>query len=100
MAHRSDRRGVEPITSLCFLSRAQSIGSPRATFHRGQDDLVPSTIGPEIRLQSTFCCRVSLAVVPGGVQIRLLGCWRAYDAEPSSPNSGPQLRTRKTLLDS
>ena len=42
MAHRSDRRGVEPITSLCFLSRAQSIGSSRATFHRGQDAFTSS----------------------------------------------------------
>ncbi len=72
MAHRSDRRGVEPITSLCSLSRAQSIGSSRTTFHRGQDES-SSIYGPEIRLQSTFCYQVSLAVAPGGVQIRLLG---------------------------
>jgi len=31
---------------------------------------------------------------------RLLGSWRAYDAEAALPHSGPQLRTRKTVLDS
>jgi len=31
---------------------------------------------------------------------RVLGGWRAYDAEAALPHSCPQLRTRKTLLDS
>ena len=31
---------------------------------------------------------------------RLLGGWRAYDAEAAPPHSDPQPRTRKTVLDS
>ncbi len=57
MAYRSDRRGDVPVVVASnklgsLRSRAQSIGSPRATFHRGQGTLVPNN-GPEIRLQST-----------------------------------------------
>ena len=29
---------------------------------------------------------------------RLLGGWRAYDAEAALPHSDPQLRTRETVL--
>jgi hypothetical protein len=36
MAHRSDRRGDEPITALAFEA-VQAIGSPRADFHDGPE---------------------------------------------------------------
>ena len=53
-----------------------------------------------------FCCAAnvvtaSVAREPNAdrdCSNRLLGGWRAYDAEAALPHSGPQLRTSKTLL--
>ena len=67
MAYRSDRRGDVPMAGLALKGRAQSIGSPRATFHHGQSAR-RSFNGPEIRLQSTLAVLFDLAF-PGGVQI-------------------------------
>ena len=55
------------MAGLVFKGRAQSIGSPRATFHHGQSAR-RSFNGPEIRLQSTLAVLFDLAF-PGGVQI-------------------------------
>ena len=55
-----------------------------------------------------FCCAANLVTASVSREHdayrdssnRLLGGWRAYDAEAALPHSDPQLRTSKTLLDS
>lgn len=41
MAYRSDRRGDVPITSVASAGPLLPIGTPRATFHRGQGTMLP-----------------------------------------------------------
>ena len=49
MAHRSDRRGDEPITRMAAQA-GQSIGSPRADFHDG-----PEPVGSTRRGRRYVC---------------------------------------------
>ena len=53
MAHRSDRRGVEPITSLCSQEPRSIDWLPTREFLSWPGPFTP-TKGPEIRLQSTL----------------------------------------------
>ncbi len=64
MADRVDRRGAEPITIVSPWGPVQPIGTPRATFHRGQGYQAP-TQGPEIRLQSTLPAISPICAHPG-----------------------------------
>ena len=53
-----------------------------------------------------FCCAANVVTASEGRESdayrdssnRLLGGWRAYDAEATPAPSDPQLRTRRTLL--
>ena len=66
MAHRSDRRGIVPITPATF-GVVEPIGSPRASLHRGQEperstQRAEDTAAVDLQPSQASC-------IKGGVQI-------------------------------